>query len=221
LIELNLGLLGAQSVLPDYFFKQVDVGIIDARQFVAFFKYFDHLLLRNYILALYPELNEKDYKSWESRKHELLFTMRLDSTSSLHWLTQLVFPELLVRVEKSSFNRNIELGNPVLGKAKLGYHTVFGKNRTIPVTGKRITLITDEDNYINDRPWTEEINHRLEKLIFPVLRKVGLDLEIWLVNRAQGNWLSLNQGSYLGFDTIISDNLQFRRIRIFSGRLFD
>ena len=89
------------------------------------------------------------------------------------------------------------------------------------VPGKYITLITDEESFTNGQPWVHEINQRLQSLIFPLLRNVGVDLEIWLVIRTQGSALSLKQNSYLGYENIFSDKLQVRRIRIFSGYLCD
>lgn len=218
-ITLNLGLLGGQSVLPNYLFKQVHNNTIDAQRFAEFFGYFDDRLLRRFLLAIYPEFDETVFQNWEARKKSALYTLRLDSIATLHWLMQLVFPELQVRVEKVALQRSIDLGAPILGKSRLGYRTVFGKIKKLPVPGKRITLITDEDNFTSDQPWPHEIERRLKKLIFPVLQGVDLHLEIWLMIRTQGSYLGLKQNSYLGYENLLSDKLQFRRIRIFSGRL--
>lgn len=220
-ITLNLGLLGGQSVLPNYLFKLVHNDTIDTRQFAGFFGYFDDRLLRRFLLAIYPEFNEAVFQSWETRKKAALHTLKLDSIITLHWLTQLVFPELQVRVEKATLKRNIELGAFILGKSSLGYQNVFGKKKEFLVSGKRITLITDEESFTNGKPWPHEIDRRLQQLIFPILRSVGLDLEIWLVIRTESSWLKLKQNSYLGYENIVSDKVQFRRIRIFSGRLYD
>lgn len=220
-IMLNLGLLGGQSVLPNYLFKQVHNGTIDAQRFAEFFGYFDDRLLRRFLLAIYPEFDETVFQDWETRKRAARYTLRMDSIATLHWLTQLVFPELQTRVEKVTLQRNIDLGAPILGKARLGYQAVFGKIKKLPVSGRRITLITDEDNFTRDQPWPHEIELRLQKLMFPTLQGVDLHLEIWLMIRTQGSYLGLKQNSYLGYENILSDKLQFRRIRIFSGRLYD
>lgn len=218
-ITLNLGLLGGQSVLPNYLFKQVHNNTIDAQRFAEFFGYFDDRLLRRFLLAIYPEFDETIFQNWESRKKSAVHTLRLDSIATLHWLTQLVFPELQVRVEKVTLQRHIDLGSPILGKSRLGYQTVFGKIKKLPVPGKQITLITDEDSFTKEQTWPHEIERRLQKLVFPVLQGVDLHLEIWLMIRTQGSYLGLKQNSYLGYENLLSDNLQFRRIRIFSGRL--
>jgi len=218
-ITLNLGLLGGQSVLPNYLFKQVHNNTIDAQRFAEFFGYFDDRLLRRFLLAIYPEFDETIFQNWETRKKSAVHTLRLDSIATLHWLTQLVFPELQVRVEKITLQRSIDLGAPILGKARLGYQAVFGKIKKLPVPGKQITLITDEDSFTKEQTWPHEIERRLQELVFPVLQGVDLHLEIWLMIRTQGSHLGLKQNSYLGYENLLSDNLQFRRIRIFSGRL--
>ncbi|MGR9012772.1 MAG: hypothetical protein ACU83U_03930 [Gammaproteobacteria bacterium] len=220
-ITLNLGLLVGQSVLPNYLFKQVHNNTIDAQRFAEFFGYFDDRLLRRFLLAIYPEFDGAVFHNWETAKKAALYTLRLDSTATLHWLMQLVFPELQVRVEKSTFQRHIDLGAPILGKSRLGYQAVFGKINKLPVSGKRITLISDEDHYIDDQPWPHEIERRLQKLIFPTLQGVDMHLEIWLTIRTQNSWLGLKSNSYLGYENILSDTCQFRHIRIFSGRLYD
>ena len=222
IIQLNFGLLGGQSALPNYLFKAVDQETIDARQFVEFFGFFDDRLLRRFLLAVYPEIDDALYRrSWENRKADLLYTLKLDGIASLHWLARLVFPELQVRVEKLMLKRRYDLVPLVLGKTKLGYQAVFGKKKELPVMGKRITLIADDYTFVTGQPWPREIEQRLENLVFPILRKVVLDLEIWLIIRDQKSWLRLEQNSYLGYENMLNDTVQCRRIRIFSGRLFD
>ncbi|MDO9141663.1 MAG: hypothetical protein Q7U38_15190 [Methylobacter sp.] len=222
LITLNLGLLGGQSVLPNYLFQQVHNNTIEAQRFAEFFGYFDDRLLRRFLLAIYPEFDGTALpQEWEDRKRTALYTLRLDSVVTLHWLMQLVFPELQTRVEKVTLQRRIDLGAPILGKTQLGHQAVFGKIKNLPMPGLRVTLITDEDNFTANRPWPVEIEQRLDRLVFPLLRVADLHLEVWLMIRTQATWLGLKQNSYLGYENLHGDSLQTRRIRIFSGRLYD
>lgn len=211
-ITLNLGLLAGQSVLPSYLFKQIQDNSIDEQRFAEFFGYFDDRLLRRFLLAIYPEFEEKIYPN-------AVHILRLDSIITLHWLTQLVFPELQVRVEKARLERITDIGAPILGKSRLGYQAVLGKIKKSPVPGKRITLISDDDHFTKDQPWPHEIEQRLQKLMFPVLQDLDLDLEIWLLIRTQSTSLDLKPTSYLGYENLFSDQLQNRNIRIFSGHL--
>ena len=221
LITLNLGLLGAQSLLPNYLFKQVDDNTIEEQRFAKFFGFFDDRLLRRFLLAIYPEYDQSIVPNWEIRKKASLQTLKLDSVANLHWLAQLIFPELQVRVEKLTLQRHIDLGAPILGKTQLGYQAVLGKIKKMPVLGKRITLISDEDNFKNNQPWPDEVEQRMKKLLLPTLQGIDLDLEIWLMIRSQSTSLSLKADSYLGYENIEGDAAQIRQIRIFSGRLYD
>ena len=218
IITLNMGLLGGQSLLPNYFYKKVDENEIDDRRFSEFFRFFDDRLLRRFILAIYPEFDRNIVPNWEERKRATLKTLKLDSMANLHWLTQLIFPELQVRVEKATMQRSIDSGAPILGKTQLGYQSVLGKIKKIPVLGKRITLISNEDKF-NNKSWPEEIEFRLNNLMWPTLQGIDFDLEIWLIIRFQNSWLSLKETSYLGYENIVSDENKVRKIRIFSGRL--
>jgi len=221
IVTLNLGLLGGQSILPSYMFKQVHSDQIEAQRFTEFLGFFDDRLLRRYLLAIYPEMDAGLYQDWEARKRGGVFSLRLESVATLHWLAQQVFPELQVRVEKAALTRDIELDPPVLGKTQLGYQAVFGKRVKLPVPGHKITLIAEEDEFASGQPWPQEIERRLDALIFPLLRVVGVDLEVWLVIRAQRGWLRLEQQSYLGYEGMLGGKPGFRRIRIFAGHLFD
>lgn len=220
-VTLNLGLLGAQSLLPNYLFKQVDDNTIEEQRFAKFFGFFDDRLLRRFLLAIYPEYDQSIVPNWDARKKASLQTLKLDSVANLHWLTQLIFPELQVRVEKLTLQRHIDLGAPILGKTQLGYQAVLGKIKKMPVLGKRITLISDEDNFKNNQPWPDEVEQRMQKLLLPTLQGIDLDLEIWLMIRSQSTSLSLKANSYLGYENIEGDAAQIRQIRIFSGRLYD
>ena len=219
IITLNLGLLGGQSLLPDYFFRLVENGTLDKDKFMEFIGYLDDRILRRFLFAIYPEFDEVTYQSWEERKRIAVRTLRLNSSITLHWLFQLVFPELQVRVSKCSMQKTFDLGSPILGKTHLGFQSILGKIKQVPILGKRITLITDEDKFNND-PWPQEIQHRFEKLICPLFRSGDLHIEIWLIIRTQSTWLSLKQNSYLGYENIEGGSeFQYRRIRIFSGHL--
>ena len=68
-------------------------------------------------------------------------------------------------------------------------------------------------------PWPREIRQRLDDLAFPILRPVGIDLEIILIIRTQKRWAQVHRESYLGYDKIRGGELQYRRIRIFRGYL--
>ncbi len=220
-ITLNLGMLSAQSPLPSYFFKKLDTGYIDTQSFADFIGYFDHLLIQNYLINIYPELNRALYPDLELTKRRFLQLLDIKSCSTLHWLFQLVFPELGVHAEKIVLNRQVRAAGLRLGVTMLGADAIFGGKTRLPIDGRRITLFSEFETIYPGEPWPREIKKRLNDQIFPILKSVGMDLEIVLIILTQKTWAKLQPDSYLGYDKIQGGEESYRRIRIFTGRLQD
>ena len=220
-ITLNMGILSAQSPLPTYFFKKLDTGYFDTRSFSDFIGYFDHNLIKNYLLNIYPEINKALYPDSELTKRRFLQLLDIKSCSTLHWLFELVFPELGVRAEKAALNRQVRTTGLRLGVTMLGTDAMFGGKTHVPIDGRRITLFSEFETIYPGEPWPREIKKRLNDQIFPILKSVGMDLEIILIILTQKAWAKLQTDSYLGYDKIRGGEEQYRRIRIFTGRLQD
>jgi hypothetical protein len=218
-ITLNLGLLSAQSPLPSYFMKKMDTGEIEAAAFADFLGYFDHLMLRNYLAFIYAEANTQLFPDWDRTKRRYLHFLNLKSCATLHWLFQLIFPELRLRAEKVVVPRGVKMMPLRLGEVELGSDAVFGKKSTVQVVGRRVTLFGDEEIAESGQPWPAEITRRLQETILPILSAVGVDLEIFLVVRAQKAWAKLRSESYLGYDKIRGGDAHQRRIKVFSGHV--
>lgn len=219
LITLNLGLLSAQSPLPSYFLKKLDAGYINTSSFVDFIGYFDHFLIKNYLLNIYPEMNKWLFPDYELTKRRFLELLDLKSCTTLHWLFELVFPELGVSVEKAALGRQLRSAPIRLGKTILGTDAIFGEKASVPVYGRRITFFSEFETTDPGQPWPKEIKQRLDDLVFPILRSVGMDLEVILVIRTQKTWAKLDSESYLGYDKIRGGKEHYRRITIFTGKL--
>jgi hypothetical protein len=220
-ISLNVGLMCVQTPLPSYFFHQMDQGMIDSNTFSEFAAFFDQLLLREFVLAIYPEINSKILPDWELAKRQFAASLNLRSCATLHWLFSLVFPELGVRVEKALLSRSIETRDIVLGKSLLDGNSIFGKRTSTPVQGLRVALISDGEKTSTGVPWPREIRDRMESMIFPLLKSVGIDLEVFLIIRLQTSWAKLNVDSFLGYDRIKGGSEQQRRIPIYLGYLVE
>ena len=220
-VTLNLGLLGVQTPLPSYFQKKLDRGMLDTQAFLDFIGYFDHVILHDYLFAVYPEINRSVFSDWELAKRQLLMMMDLQSPATLHWLFRLVFPELGIQARKAVLSRDLTAIPLVLGKAALGSDAVFGKKSSTPVLGRRVTLFSETEFTNQGIPWAREIRERLDTVVFPLLRSVGIDLEILLVIRSRESWSKLDSESYLGYDSIRGGQTPRRRVRVFSGRLVE
>ena len=218
-VTLNLGLLSAQSPLPSYFRKKMEDDIAGSRRFEQFIGYFDHHLIRDYICNLYPEINRFYFSSWQLTKRRFVEMLDLKSVNALHWLFQVVFPEIGVKVEKALISREMETVPIRLGKDKLGSDAVFGNKARAPISGRRITLSSEEDTTETQVAWPREIKDRLTRLVFPILQPTGIDLEINLLLKSQKRWARLHTETYLGYDSIRNGGESFRRVRIFKGHI--
>jgi hypothetical protein len=218
-ISLHLGLLAPQGPLPSYFLRKLDKGLLDANAFFEFIGFFDHPILRQYILSTYPELNPDFFPDWGKAKRDRLLMLDVRSCTSLHWVCRLVFPELEIKVEKAVLSRSLETTHIVLGDAVLGSDAIFGKRAFVPVYGKRITFFAYEERTAQREPWPKVIRRRFEACIFPLLQSMGVSMEIFLVIHAQTSWARLHGESYLGYDMLRGAQAQARRVLIFSGQV--
>lgn len=216
-VLLNIGLLGAQSPLPSYFFKRMDQIGFDSGHFAEFIGFFDHAALVDLLRAIYPEIDVRLYPDWERAKRREVQLLNLRSTSTLTWMLRSVFPDLGVVIDKATVLREIESGGVRLGSATLGGDSVLGRRVKIPVQTRQILLIAETERAASGLAWPTEIRERLVRTVFPILASVGVDLDIHLEVRAQETVARLHGGSYLGYDRVQGGGASFRRIRIYSG----
>jgi len=218
-ITLCIGLLGAQSPLPAYFRRKMESEISSSNAFVDFIGYFDHLLIRDYICNIYPEINRFFLSPQELTMQNYLHILDLRSSSVLHILFSRVFPEAGIELEKVLLNRGIKADPVRLGESRLGGDCVFGRKTAIPVFGRRIVLHCEDEMTDTQVPWPEEIRNRLKRLLFPLLAPLGMEMEIDLVLRSRKRWVRLHPDTYIGYDTIKSNNPGHRRVSIFKGQV--
>lgn len=220
-ITINMGLLGPQSPLPSYFMKRLEKGLLDVRLFLDFIGYFDHSIIFTYLQSIYPEGNPLLFPDWEEAVQYRLLMLSLRSCSTLEWMLRLAVPELGVYVEKAEMKRSLRTEQIALGKTALGSDAVFGRRSSVPVYGLRATFYADEERTGAGRLWLREVRKRLTRLVFPTLRRVGVDIEIFLVIRSHRSWARLQHESYLGYDVIRGGKEQYQRLLVFSGYLID
>jgi hypothetical protein len=83
-------------------------------------------------------------------------------------------------------------------------------------------VLTSEDERTGmGVPWPREIRGRMESMVFPLLKSVGIDLEVFLVIRSQTSWARLHAESFLGYDRIKGGAEQQRRVPIYRGHLVE
>lgn len=215
-ITLNLGLLGPQSPLPSYFFKDVDAGTIDPASFSRFVGFFDHVVLSRFVLALHPELDRRLYPDPAHARRQELRLLNLRSTATLHWLFAQVFPELGARVEPIRKQRRLRVGALRLGSAVLGGDGTIGGRASVAGPGRRVTLFAEDERAGSGKPWPIEVRARLEADVLPLIRPAAVELEVFLTLRDQTAWARLQRGSHLGYDQLRGGKAD-RRIKLFDS----
>ncbi|MEE2789299.1 MAG: hypothetical protein VX589_18320 [Myxococcota bacterium] len=220
-IFFNLGLLSAQSPIPSYFFKEMDLGHIDTQAFEDFIGFFDHILIKLHLSCIYPELNEFLFPDWRASQRRNLHLKNLRSTEGLYWLFDLVFPECCIRVEKAPMDRQLQTGELRLGAFELGGNAVLGQMASVEVLGLSITIEVDNEMTSTGIPWFKVIRTRMDEVIEPILNDVGVDLELVLEIREMGSAARLAGLSYLGYDPLAGGEVSTRRMVLFRGQFCD
>ncbi|MCG8471648.1 MAG: type VI secretion system baseplate subunit TssG [Desulfobacterales bacterium] len=218
-ISLAMGLLGPQSPLPSYFRKTLEADISAGISFSEFVGFFDHQLIRDFLCGLYPELARFFQGASTPSLPETLQMFDLRSVSALHVLFSRVFPEAGVEVKEVSLNRRLSASPVCLGQSILGGSAVFGYQTQVPVRGRHITLHCEEEESDRRRPWPQEAKERMERLLFPKLAPLGMELEIDLVLTTQCRWVRLHPKGCLGYDTLKTHHPGPRRVSLFKGQI--
>jgi len=218
-ITLSLGLLGVQSPLPSYFRKVLETDETSAESFARFIGFFDHHLIRNYLCAIYPELRFFFQGVPLLTMESGLQAFDIRSVSMLHVIFSRVFPEARIQVERRTLNMTLSGSSLSLGHCVLGHSEMLGKRTTISVYGRRIVLYVDEEVTDEQRPWAEEARSRLNRLLFPVLAPLAMELEIRLRIASRSRWVRLHPTCCLGYDTLKSPHQHPLDLCLFRGSM--
>jgi hypothetical protein len=200
LIFVNVGWLGPQSPLPNYFQKilsqQREETLSD------FLGFFSHHLLSAGFGSGFPERNPRLFRDWPKSQQKLRSLLGLRSLSTIHWTFSLIFPEMEVAVERTILQRRVYTRGLVLGGWAIGDGAACGGVSWVPVAAARVTLLCDESQSGTGIPWGTLALSRLHSEAFPALSAHGLFLCVQLVLRDQASFMTLTKDQHLGYDPI-------------------
>ncbi|PTL80734.1 type VI secretion system baseplate subunit TssG [Vitiosangium sp. GDMCC 1.1324] len=215
-VTLNLGLLGANALLPSYFLEVAE-QCPQPESFFDFIRFFDHRLLEGFARALYPEHDSALVGDWERTKGFYFRMLGVGSVTTLQWFFQLYFPELRVWVSRSAF-RDITRGHEVrTGTSPLDGTAVLGDSYTSESAGFQVELHAEEETDARGRGWPEVVEHRLHEILLPLLAPARVRLEVGLTVAAHAVWARLAQRGYLGYERLHGGTLLGHRVVIFLG----
>ncbi len=208
-LSLNAGLLSANGPLPSFFHKALDQGTFNTPMLLHYLRFFDHHLLKKLVGSLYPE---KQQSTWKNDLRYYFSLLNLRSSSTLQWLTQLIFPELECEIQRSELLVQSKIAPFILAKSKLGSAELLGGKLICSNFGYSITLYADDAQDNQQKPWLEVCQDRIRRTIIPFIKDLSLSLTVYLVIRFQDTCLQLNQQSYLGLEALENSGNSWREL---------
>ena len=178
-VMLNLGLQGANGLLPSYF-QQVAEQLPDPEPFNDFLRFFDHRLLQGLVRALHPERDTGLVGDWEETKDSYFRMVGVSSVATLQWLFQQYFPELRLVCARQRFRTRSEGHGPRAGPTPLDGTGVLGNAYAVELSGFQVELQADEELDPRGTPWPVLVQQRFHRFVLPLLKPARLRLEVVL-----------------------------------------
>jgi hypothetical protein len=210
IITLNIGLLSPQNELPSYFFHFRDTHLEVEDNFAVFLRYFDHILISNYIQNMYPAINGTYFTDWRDYNKTFLRLTNIKTVKTIHFIFASVYPELHVDSRVTEGLSSIEKDKKSLGEIRLGTLYQLGDVYASCLSGISVTLLPGKINIL-----IQEIIIRLNKIVLPLLSESDFYLEV----KMSGVMTPLKTGELqcFGFKKLLEKEKK-DEIIIFSGR---
>lgn len=198
IITVHLGLLGDNTLLPSYFYHVAERSPDPAR-FFDFLRFFDHQLIENFFRAIHPEFGDGRpvsgtadpaerngatggvYGNFRSVLKTFFRMAGPGSVSTLHWVTQLYFPEFRVRVKRRPLESTTDSHACRTGDSRLDGSGVLGKNYVAESPGFLVDLFAEDEVDLSGREQADIVRERLDQRFLPLLSPFNLALTVRLV----------------------------------------
>lgn len=205
LVAVSFGLWGDNSLLPSYF-QHIAEKSDDPQRLYDFVRYFDHCLIDNLVSHLHPEWGGT-YRSWHGVLKSFFTMANPASPSTLQWVGQLYFPELLVMVERRSVRASSDQHTVRTGFSRLDGAGILGRSFVAAIPGLELILVADEESDLSGREWSDVVVQRLTGQLLPLLAPFALPLVVRLVVLAHKSWAKVDEAGadeqgFLGYDRL-------------------
>ena len=178
IVTLNLGLLAEGTLLPSYFFQEIQYSQ-QSTAFYDFLRFFDHRLVTNYLRAIYPEDDGGPYGNHERLLAAYLGIMGPASMSTLWWLFQRYFPDFPLRVTRRAFTNDTSAHAMFVGSSLNGTG-VLGRVYESGASGFDVVLTVEYETDLYGRPWAEVVLGRFRSRLLPVLERYQVEYVLHL-----------------------------------------
>ncbi len=203
-VRLSAGLLAPDGPLPSHF-RRFAEQLADPRPFLAFLRFFDHVVAANLSYVASP-VDGVARGSPLARAYQAIAGAR--SPARLHALIRAIVPELALEVFPATLTRSVPNAAARLGAARLDGTAVVGWSQHTAVAGLVARLSTELEHDDRGRRWTEVIRERTERLLAPLIRRGGRPVEIRLHVTSYGGRAQLGPGPQLGIHPVAREDSQ-------------
>jgi len=203
IVTVNLGLRAGTSPLPSYF-QALLADPACGEALAELIERLDGELLAARLATYRVDAGPLFPGDLARVRRQLLTLSQPASPTTLHWLFSTVFPELAVRVERSSLALVMPADEVCLGFGALGVATLGGQ-AVLPVGGLDVVLRTVESRTWSDGAWSQEGRRRVAEHVLPALAGTGAFLRVVLVDTQAASRLALSAETYLGYDPLVGD----------------
>jgi hypothetical protein len=130
----------------------------------------------------------------------------LGSTSTLEWLGQIEFPELLVRASRHAFASATDSHKCRTG-SRLDGSSVMGHKYESEIAGFALDLFAEEETNSRGRSWASIVRERLDHRLLPILAPQRVPLVVRLRVLLHASWSRVDfpfadEHGYLGYERI-------------------
>ncbi|HTE51636.1 MAG TPA: hypothetical protein VK698_12370 [Kofleriaceae bacterium] len=175
-VRLNAGLLAADGPLPGYFRRFAD-DLADPRPFLAFLRFFEHVVARNLSYVAHPA-DGVAQGSLLPRAYQTIAGAR--SPARLHALARAIVPELPLEVFAAPLRRREPSPAARLGSARLDGTALVGFSQVTCAAGFVVRWHADSEVDDHGRAWADVVRERCERRLVPLLRRGTRAVELRL-----------------------------------------
>src|SRR5262245_55029342 len=204
IVRLSVGLLGVDGPLPSYF-RRFSEELADPRPFLAFVRFFDHVVASNLSYVAHPP-DGVAHGSPLAHAYQILGGAR--SPARIHALVRAIVPELALEVFPAVLSQRESHPAARLGDARLDGTALVGWSRRTEVPGLVARLHAEVEHDDRGTPWADVVRERCERVLAPLVRRGARTVEVRLRIGSYAGRAQLAPRAQLGVQPVTTGDAQ-------------